>query len=250
MANRAPIFVLDSGIGGLSILKELLTLAPNRDYLYLADQAYFPYGDKDPQWVLDRLVALVEYGVSQKACAIVIACNTATVHSIKELRAHYKLPIFGVEPVVKPLVQYQNAAILATSGTAKSARTQALAAESVGYHVRVVGAPGLAAAIENMDQAEVVSILTRLNSQLQGLQALGLSCTHYPLAKTAIAHVFPGVALVDPSLAVATHVIASLPQSTIHDPRSTYLTTGDVLRLKEQLNYYLGLSVEGQKVII
>jgi glutamate racemase len=113
----SPILVVDSGVGGFSILQELLNLDPNQDYLYLADHAYFPYGDKDPRWLKERIRSLIAYGVRKGAQAVVLACNTATVHSLKDLRAEFALPIFGVEPVVKPLASYSSSAILTTSST-------------------------------------------------------------------------------------------------------------------------------------
>lgn len=245
----SPVLIIDSGVGGFSILKELLKLSPDDSYLYLADQAYFPYGDKDPLWVKDRINELVAWGVARQVRAVVLACNTASVHSLKELRSRYKLPIFGVEPVVKPLASYPSAAILATSSTALSKRTRELLQANSSHRIQVVAIPGLATAIEDMDQAEIIRILTRHNSQLQGVVALGLSCTHYPLATTLIQALFPTTTIVDPSLAVATHV-----KETLKEPppgaRLAFLTTSDVLRLNEQVEYYLGLVVKSESMQI
>jgi glutamate racemase len=96
-----------------------------------------------------------------------------------------------------------------------------------------------------MDQAEIIKILNQNNSKLQGIAALGLSCTHYPLARTVIQSLFPGIAIVDPSRAVARHVLASLPQGV---GKLTFLTTGDVLRLNEQVEYYLGRVVKSESL--
>ncbi|MEI6690437.1 MAG: aspartate/glutamate racemase family protein [bacterium] len=249
MQSASAIFVLDSGIGGLSILRRLIKLSPSSKYIYFADQQYFPYGDKDPLWVQDRLKTLVTFGVQNGAQAVVIACNTATVHSLDQLRKQFSIPIFGVEPVVKPLAKYASAAILATSSTAKSARTQQLQAMHMGTHLKVVGVPQLATAIEDMDQTKIIALLTMLNSQLQGIQAIGLSCTHYPLVEKTISAIFPNIIIIDPSLAVASHVISTLsPSFDSAQQAPIFLTTGDVLRLKEQISYYVGLKGELQKV--
>ena len=239
MTGLEPILVFDSGVGGFSILKELQSILPH-DYLYLADQAYFPYGDKDPSWVRSRIETLVEYGIKEGVSAIVIACNTATVHSIADLREKYHLPIFGVEPVIKPLANYQHAGLLATVSTANSPRVRELMREHLGEHLAIIGVHGLAAAIEDMDQDEITRILTKLNTRLSGIEALGLSCTHYPLAKSLIKSLYPNITLIDPSTAVAEHIKKMLGANGGKVPTTRFVTTGNVLRLEDQILHYLG----------
>ena len=120
MNSSSPIGIFDSGVGGLSVLREIRSAFANEDLLYVADSASVPYGDKSPQFVEARSVAITEFLVDRKAKAIVVACNTATGAAIATLRSRFSVPIVGIEPAVKPAVGKTASgvvAVLATSGT-------------------------------------------------------------------------------------------------------------------------------------
>jgi glutamate racemase len=127
----ALIGVFDSGVGGLSILDESLRQLPQHDYIYLADSANAPYGEKSSDWITARSLVLCKYLADQGCDAIVVACNTATAKAIEQIRASLSIPIVGVEPGIKPAsMQSQNGivGVLATEATLNSDKFNALLA--------------------------------------------------------------------------------------------------------------------------
>jgi glutamate racemase len=239
----AKIIVFDSGIGGLSILKELKKDLQNHHYIYLADQGAFPYGTRSQTWVNNRVVELVLQAVADfKPDLVVLACNSATVSAITHLRQKIKIPLVGVEPVIKPLHNYSAPVLLATKLTLLSSQTKSLLAKSQVPNLLLLEAKGLAEAVENLDFPRAREVLKQLQPKLKNIDALGLSCTHYPLIKDIFLQVFGAkLKLLDPSPAVSrqvTHILQNHPASS---PQQCYFTTGDVLRLKEQLSHYLQL---------
>ena len=96
------IGVYDSGVGGLSVWKELVRLMPDEDYVYFSDAAYCPYGPKDPSFIIERACAVTDFFLEKGCKLIVVACNTATAAAISYLREHYTIPFVGMEPAIKP----------------------------------------------------------------------------------------------------------------------------------------------------
>ena len=118
--KEQPIGVFDSGIGGTSILKEIVKLLPNEDYIYIADSANAPYGQKSADQIIELCKKNVDYLLAKDCKLIVVACNTATTNAIKVLRNTYKVPFIGIEPALKPAVlntKNNIIGILATKGT-------------------------------------------------------------------------------------------------------------------------------------
>jgi glutamate racemase len=105
MSDQRPVGVFDSGVGGLSIVREMRRQMPRLDIVYVSDARYLPYGEKTDAFIRERAFAISEFLVAAGARALVIACNTATAAAAHELRAHYALPIVGIEPAVKPAAQ-------------------------------------------------------------------------------------------------------------------------------------------------
>ena len=97
-----PIGVFDSGIGGLSVLKEIQQLLPNENLIYVGDSAHAPYGDRSAEYVKKRSQFIAEFLLDQGVKAIVIACNTATAIAAKQLRETMDIPVVGLEPAIKP----------------------------------------------------------------------------------------------------------------------------------------------------
>ena len=123
MQNNHPIGVFDSGIGGLSIWKEIIQLLPFESTIYLADSKYAPYGAKSHEEITELCIKNTEVLLRLGAKIIVVACNTATTNAIKYLRANYDVPFIGIEPAIKPAaLQSKNKSIgiLATKGTLNS----------------------------------------------------------------------------------------------------------------------------------
>lgn len=216
MTKNKPIIVFDSGIGGLSIYKPLKKALPNENIIYIADSNNFPYGDKTSKWLSMRFLELGEQFASLSPKLVILACNSATTNIITELRAQLACPVVGVEPVIKPLAQYQRALALMTQVSADSITTAKLL-EQYGSHVSVYTPHGLAAAIEYNDYDQVKTSIHEIKNiaQKNNIQAIGLSCTHYPLIIKELRSVMPNVVFIDPSEAVVREVERVLKSSEI-----------------------------------
>ena len=154
MKKTNPIGLFDSGIGGTSIWKEVHTLLPNENTIYLADSKNAPYGLKSKDEIIQLSCKNTELLLEENCKIIVVACNTATTNAIKELRAKYDVPFIGIEPAIKPAAiqsQTQTIGILATKGTLNSS----LFHENVAKHpdVKIIEqiGHGLVQLIENGD---------------------------------------------------------------------------------------------------
>jgi len=207
----ALIGVFDSGIGGLSILDEALDQLPEHDYIYLADSANAPYGEKSSEWIAARSLALCQYLAEEGCDAIVVACNTATAEAIKDIRQKLNIPIIGVEPGIKPAaMQTQNGivGVLATEATLNSDKFNALLATLPAncQFIKQAGA-GLVPLIESgeADGEDTLELLAKHLEPIQdaGADTLVLGCTHYPFLRKAIRKLLgDSITLIDTSEAV------------------------------------------------
>jgi glutamate racemase len=256
----APIGVFDSGVGGLSILKALRAELPAEDFVYLADTAFAPYGERGDAFVIERTRAIVqrlreEYAIK----ALVIACNTATAAAIHLMRAeHPDLPLVGVEPALKPAVSLSKTrriGVMATRGTVNSAKLRALH-DSLKDQAEFVLQPcdGLADAIQNHDAAQVAALCTRYTQAIGAFGAqpgqadtLVLGCTHYAFAWDELqALVGPGVRLIETGEPVARQTRRLLEASRPAEPnglpgRTELLSTGSLPALQVAAARWLGL---------
>jgi glutamate racemase len=226
--NSAPIGVMDSGIGGLSVLREIRNQLPAESLLYVADSAHLPYGDKTPAFVRQRVNHIAESLVDMGAKALVVACNTATAAAVMSLRERFALPVIGMEPGVKPAVLGSArgvVGILATEGMVQSNRMRELV-QRFAREVEVViqPCPGL------VEQVERHALHTPETSRLlQGYlepilkrhaDTLVLGCTHYPFLQPLIEQlVGPRITVINTGSAVARHLHHRLEESALlnHD---------------------------------
>lgn len=254
----AAIGVFDSGIGGLSVLREIRALLPHEDLYYLADSRHAPYGPKPEAYIIERSLACCEFLRAQGVKAIVVACNTATAAAVKTLRARYPLPIIAMEPGIKPAVAAsQNGVIgvLATSGTLSSARFSALLQQYSGT-ARIITqpCPGL---VEQIEEGELHA--PRLQSLLQrylaplleaGVDTIILGCTHYPLVRAQIqALAGREVQLIDTGAAVAQQVQRVLREHHLLAPAGAlgverFWSSGDPAHAQDVLRQLWGGEVE------
>ncbi|SIS16497.1 glutamate racemase [Pseudomonas sp. A214] len=211
--TEAPVGVFDSGVGGLSVLGEIRRLLPNESLLYVADCGHIPYGEKTPEFIRQRCAIIANFLHHQGAKALVVACNTATVAGVADLRRDYPhWPIVGMEPAVKPAAAATRSGIvgvLATTGTLQSAKFAALL-DRFATDVQVITqpCPGLVELIEAGD-LQSPALRQLLQGYVEPLLAAGcdtliLGCTHYPFLKPLLKHMVPAhISLIDTGAAVA-----------------------------------------------
>ena len=244
MSTEAPIGVFDSGVGGLSVLRALRAALPGEDFVYLADNAHAPYGERGDAFVVDRSLAVAQqlrdtHGIK----ALVVACNTATAAAITQLRdAHPALPLVGVEPALKPaaaLTRTGRVGVMATRGTLGSGKFGGLHASLAGQATFVLQpCDGLAEAIEHADATKIEELCSeytasmgRFGTQVDQIDTLVLGCTHYPFAAGVLSRqVGPEVQLVETGEPVARQTQRLLVAARLLSPRTqgqlTLLGTG------------------------
>lgn len=215
MSSTYPIGVFDSGVGGLSVLRELRRALPHEDLVYVADSAHVPYGEKSAAFIEARAVAITGFLAERGAKAIVVACNTATGAAIATLRARFRLPIIGMEPAVKPAAARTGSGVigvLATSGTASSDKFADLRARfDKDVKILVQPCPGL---VEQIETGDIDSDRTRALVQTylrplleQRADTIVLGCTHYPFVAPLIQELAgSAVTVIEPNAAVAREV--------------------------------------------
>ena len=233
------LIVFDSGIGGFSILRNLLDLPC--PLVYFADQKYFPYGDRDPLWLESHLTSLAKSFVSSHPLGLVLACNTGTVAAITAIRQSVSYPVIGVEPVTKPISAYHHPVVWGTPKALESARSSSLRSR-YGSHIRYYAPPSLPSAIEHQDFPLIQQILAQAQIDIGQPDAIGLSCTHFPLIQSLIQQYFPDSVIVEPSLAVAAQVKQLLfPQGYTPSvtPHLHYISTQSSVNLKKLAEQYL-----------
>lgn len=213
------IGIFDSGVGGLSVLRSVRAALPQARLTYLADNRNLPYGDKSPEWLIVRCMQLTQHLLDEGASLILVACNTATTHTISALRERWPdVPFVGIEPGIKPAVKAtrnRRIGVMATPATLNSLRIKELIALHAGdCHVQLLPCPGLATAIEEANDSSLSHLLDESCAALKadGVDTVVLGCTHYPLVATNLAErLGPDVLLIDTAEAVARRIPAVMP---------------------------------------
>ncbi|MBB4842141.1 glutamate racemase [Paucibacter oligotrophus] len=189
-AGPASIGVFDSGVGGLTVLRELRRVLPQVPMHYVADAGYAPYGLRTPASIIQRSEAVSEYLIARGARLLVVACNTATAHAIEALRQRWPdIPIVGTEPGIKPAVastRKGRIGVMATPATIASARFADLIKRHAGeVQVFSQACPGLVELIERgeLDTPALHQLLAQLCAPLRAAEVdtVLMGCTHYPL---------------------------------------------------------------------
>lgn len=226
MSNIVGVF--DSGIGGLSVLRELEKILPNEDFYYYGDSLNNPYGEKSDEELFEITSGVVDYLVNKGCRLIVIACNTATTRCMKYLREKYKDIIFvGTVPAIKVACDrdFKNTLVMATPATIESERTMELIRDNIrkDQNIYLVACPGLANAIEDNDQEKIEEILkdTFREYKDKEIDSIVLGCTHYPFIKEDILKEMPGVILLDGSRGVAMEVKRQLENNGLLSDKSS-----------------------------
>jgi len=192
--NNQAIGIFDSGVGGLSIAQQISKQLPNEQLIYVADSDYAPYGDISNDKIIQRVNIIADWLVQKQCKAIVLACNTATVNAIDQLRKRLSIPIIGVEPAIKPAAlksTTKKIGILVTQATANNKRFLALVERyKNGAEVYVQPCLGLVELIEKGQQTsfKCQQLLRKYLAPLieKNVDTLVLGCTHYPFATQLI----------------------------------------------------------------
>ncbi|XKM13787.1 glutamate racemase [Orbaceae bacterium ac157xtp] len=241
--NKQPnILVFDSGIGGISVYQEVQAKIPQAHYIYLFDNAAFPYGDKSNEFLINRVVKVINQAVSLfDVDLIVVACNTASTICLQELRSVFTIPVVGVVPAIKPatlISKNKHIGLLATKATVQREYTQNLIQQfAQGYKVELLGLSELALIAEEKLQGTPVNIpqLRELLSAWLNLAVIPdtivLGCTHYPFIKDELQQIFPAAKFVDSGYAIATRVFNLLKEKFELDvlPNKTITTKNNIL---------------------
>ena len=245
--RERPIAVFDSGVGGLTVLHELLVQLPGEDYLYLGDTARFPYGTRTPEELSAFSAEIAEELLARRAKLLVVACNSATAAALPALRERMRQTTLGVDVlgVVRPEAVQAVAAtrtgrigLLATPATvASGAYEEAVRAADPHVALTSVAAPELAALIQEGSEFddEVVALVRGYVSPLKeaGVDTVILGCTHYPLLRPMLQRLLgPRVRIVGSGAALARQVEHALGVRDLANPREgegayRFLTTGD-----------------------
>jgi glutamate racemase len=210
--NSAPVGIFDSGVGGLSVLREIRATLPSESILYVADSANAPWGDKSPAFVRDRGLTIAQFLVTRGVKAIVIGSNTGTAGSAEALRGVLTIPVVGIEPAIKPAAGATKTGVVGAIVPAAVSESDRLASllDRFGTGVKVIiqPVPGLVEHIEaaDLDSPELRRLLAGYLKPLleAGADTIVLGSTHYVFLRPLIAElVGGGVTLVDTGAAVA-----------------------------------------------
>lgn len=218
------IGIFDSGVGGLSVFREIRKVLPEEKYVYFSDSAHCPYGEKSKEYIIERARSITRFLLDKGADIIVVACNTATAAAIAELRKEFPIRFIGMEPAVKPAVMSTKTGtvgVLATAGTLKADKylnTREKWAEGVRIAEHV--GQGFVELVEkgctSGNEAEDI-VRASLKPLLdEGADKIVLGCTHYPFLSDTIAKVASElvpertVEIIDPAPAVARHLYETM----------------------------------------
>lgn len=225
---RAPVAVFDSGLGGISVLRELVRTLPRENYLYFGDSLHAPYGTKTPQEVITLSLQAADRLLSQGAKALVVACNTATSAAIRTLRKTYpELAIVGTEPAIKPAVERHPGGrilMLATAMTVQEEKFQHLKAQYDDQaQIIPIACSGLMEYVEQgvLRGAEVEGyLLDKLEPYLKvPIDAVVLGCTHYPFLRGAIRRIVGRrPEIIDGSIGIARQLERRLEEQGLLNP--------------------------------
>lgn len=191
MEEIRNIGIFDSGIGGVTVLKEIIKVLPNENYIYYSDSKNNPYGDKSDEEILEICDNIVKFLLSKNCKAIVIACNTASAKAVKFLRGKYpQIPFIAIEPAYKMVHDYsyeKPTLVMATKGTIESEKFNLLYHKYDNHKTELLECVGLADIIEAGDSKQIEEYLQKTLGKYKGkVENIVLGCTHYPLVQEEI----------------------------------------------------------------
>ncbi|MDX2160066.1 MAG: glutamate racemase [bacterium] len=264
--DRQPLIgVLDSGVGGLSVLREIHRLLPAHPTLYVADQAHLPYGTRSKTDIFAFVDAIATAMMAQGARAIVLACNAASAASLHALRDHYPgFPFVGIEPAVKPAAETTRSGVIGVLTTQATADGDLFRATISRFasHVQVITqpAPALVHLVES-GEWDTEAARQVMHAELDPLLAAGadqiaLACTHFPFLIEPLSQIAGNrAAFIDPGPAVARQLVRVLAAAGFSSdqtglpPQHRYVTSGDPARLGAMIQRLLGLETTVEQAV-
>ena len=254
------IGMFDSGVGGLSVLQETRRLLPDSRIIYVADQAYGPYGDRSLEDVRQRSDLITRTLIEEGAATIVIACHTASAAALHHLRQrHPLLPIVGIEPAVKPAAERtatRTVGVLATTATFQGELFASVVSRfATGTKVIARPCPGLADLVEAGADPSIIEDALRTHLEPfrgRDVDQIVLGCTHYSFLGDIIGELSE-VEVVDPVPAVAAHIARLAKESgldTAESPGVTLLTTGDPTTFRDRVSALIGLTGDVTGIVL
>lgn len=228
MPSPPTILIFDSGLGGLTVFREIMKARPDANYVYAADDAFFPYGAHSEAALVERVVPLIAGLIAtHKLDLVVIACNTASTLVLPHLRAKFAVPFVGTVPAIKPACaasKTKHISVLGTEGTVQREYTKTLIRDFArDCHVTLVGSSRLAAIAEAalreepVDDAEIAREIAPCfaGEGERRTDTVVLACTHYPLLIDRLRRLAPWpVDWIDPAPAIARRVTDLLGPSS------------------------------------
>ena len=209
--KKNPIGIFDSGIGGVTVLKEIIKLLPHENYIYYSDSKNNPYGDKGDEQIISICDNIAKHLIEQNCKIIVIACNTASAKASNFLRNKYPyIDFIAIEPAYKMVHDYaydKSTLVMATKGTIESEQFNLLFKKYDNHKTTLLPCIGLADLIENGNVVEIKKYLNEhLNTYKGKIENVVLGCTHYPLIKKEISDVLGNVQFFNGAPNLAIHI--------------------------------------------
>lgn len=257
--DNQKIALFDSGVGQLSVYQEIKKLLPKENFVIFADQKNMPYGGKTPAEIKRYVLEAAEFLINHhKVKMLVLACNTATVLALDDLRKNLSIPVIGVVPAIKPAAEKsKNRRIvnMSTPATAESPYLQKLINHfAKDCKVLKLGCPGLENAVEKMDEKETLRIIKKYSKIINKFNPdiVVLGCTHYPLVKKQIIeNLNPGIDVIDSGAAIARQVSKTLKatnQMSSIRQKDIFYTTGDAEQFSKSCTAILGRKILASQV--
>ena len=257
--NNKPIGLFDSGIGGLSVLKELINALPNEEFIYLGDTHNFPYGNKSKETIIELAKRNIEFLISKNVKLIIIACGTVTSQALDIVKNEYSIPIIGIiDPTIDYLVdthkKNEKIGIIATSGTIKSGMWEHKIKERI-KDVETISeqAPLLAIMAENGWTNNKVAEYTikEYMKIFKDVDKLILGCTHYPFFEELIKKEIPNAEVINTGVIVAKYTKEHLKNNSLNNNGNftIYLTENED-NFKELAEQFLNIKLNDNQIII
>lgn len=250
--KNGKIGVFDSGIGGVTVLREIIKILPNEDYIYYSDSKHNPYGDKKDFEIKQLCDNITQYFIKENCKAIVIACNTASAKASQYLREKYpKIPFIAIEPAYKMVHDYEpdkTTLVMATKGTINSEKFNLLLKKYDNKKTYLLPCVGLADIIEEGNLEKIKAYLNENISKYQGkVKNVVLGCTHYPLIKKELQDILGEVNFFNGAPNLAKHLKHVLKENDLLANRSSTVEFVDSQGLEQKKKRFFEILRGGTK---